>query len=235
MFIAIEGIDGSGKSVVLEACKSWFESKGLRCFDLRKHLEKNLKYPKKEEFLTFDTLLCEEPTHSSKGLRVRTHYISEESKKKPRDIAIAFAEDREELFKRAIHPMLNEGKAVVEERSLLSSLVYQGLQGMQWYEIFNLPGNREFLNCPPQIVLLADIDVNTAMERLLKRKKQDHAVFENQAFLREARETYRSERFRNFVESLNAKLITVDTSGEIKQTKGRVKGILEEFLVKSPA
>ena len=224
--IAIEGIDGSGKSLILDICGQWLEKRGKSILDLRNHFQNN-EYPTLATLISTDTLLCEEPTKSPLGKRVREMMRFNT----PAEIiAQAFDMDRSELFIRAICPMLDEGKIVIEERSLLSSLVYQGVQGMRWESITHLPGNQIALQFPPKVVILADVPAKTAMKRLSTREKQDHAIYERETFLRIARKTYLSARFRQFVHSQGAELIVLDTSRTKAGIRIKTLRILDRFL-----
>ena len=224
--IVVEGIDGAGKSVVLDACGEWLRREGLHVLDLRQSLADH-PYPELGMLIAHDAVLCEEPTKSPLGRRVREMMKLDVP---PDTLAQAFDADRSELLIRAVLPALDEGKIVVSERSVLSSLVYQGCQGMGWNAILAMPGNRLALERPPDIVIIADVGLKSAAKRLKARAKKDDAVFELTAFLGMVKNAYLKERFRTFVESLGARLVMLDTSGTAAGTRWRVFSLLDTIL-----
>ncbi len=221
--IAVEGIDGSGKSVVLDACREFFEKNSLKTLDLRKEES----YPPIYTILKYQALLCEEPTKFPLGMRVREMFKHNTSAD---TLAQAFDMDRADLFTNAIIPMLNENKIVVEERSLLSSLAYQGNQGLSWDALLKLPGNALAITYPPKLVILADVPVEIAMKRLSTREKKDGAIFEKTKFLEKVRAVYLSPRFRQMVGRLGADLIVLDTSKTKAGTGFKTKRLLAQFF-----
>lgn len=224
--IVVEGMDGAGKSVILDACGEWLRRERLHVLDLRQSLADH-PYPDLGMLIAHDAMLCEEPTKSPLGRRVREMMKLDI----PADtLAQAFDSDRSELLIRAVLPALDEGKIVISERSVLSSLVYQGCQGMGWNAILAMPGNRLAIERPPDVVIIADLPLKLAMKRLKTREKKDGAVFERTAFLGMVKNAYLGERFRTFVESLGARLVRLDTSGTAAGTRWRVFSLLDTIL-----
>ena len=206
MLIVIEGIDGSGKSVVVGASRAFFERHGLRVLDLRG----KTGYPEEKLLLHYDAVLCGEPTHTTLGRDVRALVQAEGDVLR---MARAFSADRKQLFERVVIPL--RGKLVVEERSFLSSVVYQAVPREK---LLALPGNALAVRYPPALVLLADCPVRLALERLALREKKDRAVFEKAGPLQKARDRYLGEDFSGLVGRLGAQLIKIDTSGSIAET-----------------
>ncbi|MCD6431086.1 dTMP kinase [Candidatus Bathyarchaeota archaeon] len=157
-FICIEGLDGCGKTT---------QAKLL----VRKLCEKG-----------FDAFYTAEPTRGKIGKFIKKYYLHGEKRGSVIVEALLFAADRFEHVEKEIVPALNEGKMVVSDRYIYSSLAYQGAAGLdlKWIKELNkhaiLPNLAIFLDVKPEIVL-----------QRLQRKK---SVMEKLAIQRKVREVY---------------------------------------------
>jgi dTMP kinase len=164
MFIAIEGIDGSGKGTHTKKLNKWIKEKGH------------------ETFLT-----CE-PTGGEIGKLLR------KSLKKgdldPKAEALLFAADRTEHV-REIKQKLAEGAVVITERYLYSSIAYQGASGVsiRWLMELNrfapIPDLVLFLDIPPEVGI-----ERISSGSSLRGKVREREHFERQDFLEKVREVY---------------------------------------------
>ena len=103
LYVAIEGIDGSGKSTFL------------------KELVKQLN-EKKLDFITL-----REPGHGKIGEKIRELLLSHEHKVSHRTEVLLFAANRAQLSSDEIKPAIDAGKWVFSDRTVISSLAYQAL------------------------------------------------------------------------------------------------------------
>ena len=103
LYIAIEGIDGSGKSTFLNALVKELDTKKI------------------------DFTILREPGHGQVGEKIRDLLLSNEYNISQRTEALLFAANRAQLSEDVIKPALNSGKWVFSDRTVISSLVYQGL------------------------------------------------------------------------------------------------------------
>ncbi|MEZ0318484.1 MAG: dTMP kinase [Pyrobaculum sp.] len=101
LFVAIEGIDGSGKSTVIA------------------HVAKRL--PK--------VYVTREPSGGPVG-RLIKEWALRGGSVDPHVDALLFAADRIEHYKREVEPKLKEGYIVITERYVESSIAYQGAAGV---------------------------------------------------------------------------------------------------------
>jgi dTMP kinase len=148
IFIYIEGLDGSGKTTHAHRLVRNLQSKG------------------------FDAIYTTEPSRGQLGKFIR-EIILEQKKRVPRVIeAILFAVDRVEHFEKDVKPALDKGKIVVSDRSVYSSLAYQGATGLdlEWIKKINhlvLTSDLAFyLNVPPEVVIKRIHRKKSVMERL---------------------------------------------------------------------
>lgn len=103
LFIALEGVEGSGKGTQIRLAKEWLESEGV------------------------DVLVTREPGGTEIGERLREVLLDHGTGHiEPRTEALLFAAARAQHVVTVIRPALAEGKVVVCDRYIDSSLAYQG-------------------------------------------------------------------------------------------------------------
>ncbi len=130
MLIAVEGIDGTGKTTISKYIAEYLGKKG------------------------FDCVLLREPGDSVYGDRIR----NTKQRLKPEEELELFILDRKEDVKKNIMPVLKEGKVVVMDRYYYSTIAYQGARGLDPDKIKKL--NEEIAPKPDLIILLdADPEV----------------------------------------------------------------------------
>jgi dTMP kinase len=135
-FISIEGLDRCGKSTHAKLLARWLRSRGHA------------------------VLLTDEPTDSAIGRMIKQVLRGE--LKVPLDAeALLFAADRVQHFANIINPALQEGKIVISERYVHSSLAYQPARGlsMGWVRKINRHAPR------PDLTILIDVPTEVAFSR----------------------------------------------------------------------
>lgn len=144
LFIALEGIDGSGTTTQARMLAEWFAAKKLPVYS------------------TF------EPTDGRIGKLIR-EYLSGKIDAPNVDrhfhsLALLFAADRLDHLAREVEPRLKSGTHVISDRYLLSSIVYQSLHcDPAWINAINAEAP------PPGLTVLIDLPAEIAMERLARR------------------------------------------------------------------
>lgn len=157
-FICIEGLDGCGKTT---------QAKLL----VRKLCEKG-----------FDAFYTAEPTRGKIGKFIKKYYLHGEKRGSVIVEALLFAADRFEHVEKEIVPALNEGKLVVSDRYIYSSLAYQGAAGLDLKWIKEL--NKHAI--PPNLAIFLDVKPEIVLQRLQRKK----SVMEKLAIQRKVREVY---------------------------------------------
>src|SRR3954447_23495863 len=139
LFVTLEGIDRSGKTTQAR----------LLC-----------------EALGDDALGVREPGGTEAGERIREILKDPAVELSPRAEALLFAAARAELVEQVIRPALEEGRTVVSDRFLDSSLAYQGgARGLGMAGVGRI--NRSALGgVSPDLTLLLDIDPRAAAARV---------------------------------------------------------------------
>jgi dTMP kinase len=103
IFVAFEGVEGSGKGTQIRLAKEWLESEGT------------------------DVLVTREPGGTDVGERLRELLLRHDSGHlEPRTEALLFSASRAQHVATVIRPALAEGKVVICDRYIDSSVAYQG-------------------------------------------------------------------------------------------------------------
>ncbi len=155
VFIVIEGLDGSGKTTQANL--------------LAKKLSENHK-----------VLCTAEPSQGKIGSFIRNGCLYEEKRLPTEAEALLFAADRIEHMQNEIAPALAEGKIVICDRYIYSSLAYQGSVGLSldWIKTINARALQ------PDFTLFIDVSPERVLERL-QRKKSVMETLETQQKVRE--------------------------------------------------
>ena len=139
-FIALEGIDGSGKSTQASLLASALRGRGMQ------------------------VLLTREPGGTALGEQLRTLVLNGDHVA-PVAEAMLFAAARAQHVAQVIRPALDAGTWVVTDRFVDSSLAYQGAaRGLGIAEVWgiNEPAVR---GCMPDLAIVVDVPAATAAER----------------------------------------------------------------------
>ncbi len=155
VFIVLEGVDGSGKSIQSRA------------------LSKSLERERHGVYLTA------EPSRSAVGRLIRRAFLQAE-KVSPEVEALLFAADRSLHLRSEVRPALAAGKVVVCDRYMYASIAYQGAQGvdLRWLRELNrfaeMPDLAIYLDVPPEIALERIERKKSVMEKLdLQRRVRE--------------------------------------------------------------
>ena len=143
MFITLEGPEGSGKTTAVEAAVKELESKGYQIVRTR------------------------EPGGTPIAEQIRNVILDKENTKMdPRTEALLYAASRRQHLVEKVWPALKEGKIVICDRYLDSSLAYQG--GARGLGIDNILNVNMFAteNTFPDLTLLFDITPEEGLKRI---------------------------------------------------------------------
>ena len=141
LFISLEGIDGVGKSTQVERLAEFFSAQG------------------KTVVTTF------EPGGTELGQEIRHLLLHRKGDVAPRAEALLFAADRAHHVATKVRPALAEGKVVITDRYLDSSVAYQGagrnlsaseVRGISVWAVDGLL---------PDVTFLLDLDASVARAR----------------------------------------------------------------------
>ncbi len=74
--LVVEGIDGSGKSTILKACKDWATERGLKIFDVVEFSEREHRLPDLKDIGDAQALMAAEPCFCWTGDAIRQEIIA---------------------------------------------------------------------------------------------------------------------------------------------------------------
>lgn len=163
--IALEGVDGSGKSTQAEMLAGSLKKDGHR------------------------VVLTREPTHGPAGQKLQAYLLGPSRHLTPAEELELFMEDRREHVAQIIKPALERGEVVITDRYYYSSVAYQGALGLDPNDI--LAANEAFAPVP-DLVLILELPVTEALARLAKKGKGARQVSESFAYLKQAAAIYAS-------------------------------------------
>ncbi|MBL7100631.1 MAG: dTMP kinase [Nanoarchaeota archaeon] len=236
--VMIEGIDGSGKGVITNTFKEEAEKENLKVFDLKSYIKKEKEFPEYERIKDYDIIISGEPTYSWVGQAIRQELIKDNQRNySALTVAQAYALDRKILYKRLLIKALEDGKIVLQDRSVVSSIAYQPLQAEMQNEeldldtVLSLPGNKLAVkDYPPSAVIITQLDPEIAIQRLEDRPKDDACIFERLNFLKKLQERYDSNWLKSLFEKQGSEVFYINTSNTIEETQNQVKKIWSKYL-----
>ena len=187
----IEGLDGSGKTTHAYRLVQNLQTKG------------------------FDAVYTTEPSEGEIGKFIRSSVL-QGKKRLPRVVeALLFAVDRVEHLEKMVKPALKEGKIVISDRCVYSSLAYQGAAGLdlEWIEEINR------MALPPDLAIYIDVPPEVVVERIRRKK----SVMERLETQRRVKEVY-----MKFVD--NGKLISIDGDRKKIEVEQNILNLILDFL-----
>jgi dTMP kinase len=212
-FIMLDGIDGSGKSTIIQIWSEYLQEQGKKVFSLKEFWETHGTHPTPADAMDYDVMISAEPTTVWIGAAIRQEMIQHGSQYSALATADAYALDRLILYSRFLLPMRAAGKLIIQDRGVSTSLCYQSLQGdINIETLAAIEGNAFALSHAPDALVLTQIDPNIAMSRIgVRHQKKDNAIFEQQEFLTQAQERFHSTEYQSFFVKHDCSISTIHT------------------------
>ena len=228
----LDGIEGGGKSTIVEAWKKYLTEQNLSVFDLKKYLADNGRYPNYEEVQPYNFIFSAEPTFTGIGKVIREELIKNGTNYPEEAIAHAYSLDRLILYTKILIPALKDKKHIIEDRGVSTSFCYQSLSGnLSFGWLSKLPGNALALEHRPDYLCLIKMSPETAQKRLARRyEKQDDVIFDKLDFQQKALATYLSPAFQQLFTDRGTKLEYLNTDVEIDIMKQESVDFLKKIL-----
>ena len=162
VLIAIEGIDGAGKTTLAQALANELGTLGLT------------------------VVVSKEPTTGRHGQVLRASAST--GRLSPSDELALFLADRTEHVENLIQPTLEAGRTMILDRYYFSNMAYQGAVGLDPEDIREA---NERIAPTPDLLIVLDVPVECGLERIRHRGDVANA-FEQLDSLRRAREIFLS-------------------------------------------
>jgi dTMP kinase len=156
VLLALEGIDGCGKSTQAELLATALRKRGL------------------------EVVLTREPTDSPLGRQIREYFQGHERYLSAKEELNLFMANRREHVAEVIDPALAEGKIVISDRYYYSSVAYQGALGLDPDRIL---AQNEVMAVRPDLTIILTLPVAQALARLSGTPQRPRQVSDDPAYL----------------------------------------------------
>lgn len=168
IFITMEGPDGSGKTTQIDLLKEYLENKG------------------------YDIVIAREPGSTVIGEAIREIILNKEYQEMSHMTELLlYASSRAQLVNQIIRPALAEGKAVICDRFVESSAVYQGIgRGLGVETVYEV-NSYALGDVSPKLTIFMDLDAQEGIERKKNQAELDRMEMEDLSFHKRVVEGYR--------------------------------------------
>lgn len=168
IFITMEGPDGSGKTTQIDLLKKYLESKG------------------------YDIVIAREPGGTAISEAIRKIILNTEYQEMSyMTELLLYAAARAQLVNQVIKPALLEGKAVICDRFVESSAVYQGIgRGLGVDTVYEV-NNYALGDVTPKLTILMDLDAEVGIRRKENQSELDRMELEDLSFHKRVVDGYR--------------------------------------------
>lgn len=201
LFITFEGPDGSGKSTQITRLKEYLSSKG------------------------YDVLLVREPGGTRISEQIRSIILDTENKDMdPICEAMLYAASRAQLTHQVVIPALEEGRMVIADRFVDSSIVYQGYARGLGEEMVGTINSYATGGIVPDITFLINIPSEVGITRKNNQQKLDRLEEEDISFHKKVHEGY------NRLKAKNSRIVEIDGTKSIVEIAGEIEAIITEKL-----
>ena len=203
LFIVMEGPDGSGKTTQINLLKEYLEEAGYEC------------------------LITREPGGTVIGEEIRQLILNPEHKEmSPVTEMLLYTASRAQLVHEVIGPALEEGKIVISDRFVDSSIVYQGIArklGISTVSAVNAPGIGIYR---PDGIFFIDLSEAEGLRRKKEQKNLDRMEQEGIDFHHMVSEGYRK------VLSGRPEVMKIDGGRSIDTIQKKIRNHVDELLKK---
>ena len=203
LFIVMEGPDGSGKTTQINLLKEYLEEAGYEC------------------------LITREPGGTVIGEEIRQLILNPEHKEmSPVTEMLLYAASRAQLVHEVIGPALEEGKIVISDRFVDSSIVYQGIArklGISTVSAVNAPGIGIYR---PDGIFFIDLSEAEGLRRKKEQKNLDRMEQEGIDFHHMVSEGYRK------VLSGRPEVMKIDGGRSLDTIQKKIRNHVDELLKK---
>ena len=198
MFITFEGADGCGKTTQMKLLTEYLEKKGI------------------------DVVLTREPGAKGLGEKVREILLNYEGPVSDRCESFLFLADRAQNIDIIVNPAVEEGKVVLCDRHIDSTVAYQGYGRGLDIERINMLNNIATNGRKPDLTFVFDIDIETSMARVGKEK--DRMESAGKDFHNRVRQGY-----LELAKQEPQRIKVIDAAKSIEEIHAEVIKIFEEY------
>lgn len=163
VLIAVEGIDGAGKTTQAKILLDTLTQKG------------------------YDVIYLHEPTAGNWGRKIKELATNGRHKIKPETELEFFYLDRLEDVEKNIRPALQGKKIVIMDRYYFSNVAYQGARGL---DPDLIERKNERIAPTPDITIILDLNPEVALKRIRYKRNETPNYFERKKYLERVRQAF---------------------------------------------
>lgn len=201
LFITFEGPDGSGKTTQIRELKNYLKENG------------------------YDAVLTREPGGTPIGEKIRNIILDKNNKEMDYVTeALLYAASRSQHVTEVIKPALEQGRTVICDRFMDSSIVYQGY-GRKLGDCVRIMNEIAVRECLPDVTFLLKLSPDIGKRRI-------HA--EDQDRLELEKIEYHNEVYKGYMELLSVypdRIISIDASRSIEEIKMEICSHIDSLLL----
>ncbi len=202
-FITLEGIDGVGKTTQLQAISDFLTQQGIEFQILR------------------------EPGGTQIGEQIREILLHKKNNQMSAlTELLLFSAARAQLANEVLLPSLQKGTWIICDRFFDSTIAYQGYGREMDKQLVRTVCLSEETDLTPDLTLLLDLEVDSAMRRSHDRGEVDRIDAEDQAFMQRVR-----QGFLDQAQQQPQRIKIVDANQPIAEVTEQIKRHLQDLLV----
>ncbi len=202
IFISMEGPDGAGKTTQIELLKAYLENKG------------------------YEILITREPGGTKISEAIRSIILDRSNSEMDyMTEALLYASARAQLVAEVIKPAIAAGKAVISDRFVDSSAVYQGMaRGLGVENVYKI---NEFAiqGMMPELTIHLDLPASVGIMRKKNQAELDRMELEKAEFHERVAEGY-----RQLAKMFPERIYTIDATLPVEEIHKLILSKLEEIL-----
>jgi dTMP kinase len=201
MLITFEGPDGSGKTTQIELLKKYLNEKG------------------------YEVVMTREPGGTAISEKIRNIILdNKNSEMCSMCEALLYAASRAQLVHEVIKPSLNEGKMVITDRFVESSLVYQGIGRKLGVERIRNINEAAVDGLKADFIFMLSISYEEGLRRKERQRDLDRLENSGDDFHKRVFEGY-AEISRN-----SDRIITIDANRDVENIHKDIVNMIEKLL-----
>lgn len=189
IFIALEGPDGSGKSTITKKIGDYLEKTGI------------------------NYIITREPGGTPVGEEIRGIILDRNNTEIGNETeALLYAAARAQHVKEKINPALAEGKLVISDRFVFSSLAYQGVGRDLGIDKVKMINDFAIGSTYPDLILFFNIDSEETLKRKIVGDNGDRLELEGNKFHKKVYNGY-----KDIIEKYPDNVVIIDGSKSIEE------------------
>ena len=202
IFITIEGPDGAGKTTQRELLKEYLEKKG------------------------YDVLITRDPGGNPISEAIREVILNKDfTEMGYMTELLLYASARAQLVKENIKPALDAGQAVIADRFVDSSAVYQGIGRGLGVDTVDKVNEFALQGIMPDMTFLMDLDAQEGISRKKNQAELDRMENEKMEFHQKVVDGYRM-----LADMHTERIVKIDATLPIDEIHGIIVGYVEKKL-----